>query len=436
MVPPEQLMASSFPIPPEVSAPPVVPPRVVPAILAAPGERHRVMDVLRGIAILGIFIANISAFTMPYLEDRFGSGGEVRAADLQLFDGFVTAFGAGKFRTALAMLFGMGLAILCASALDKGQPWPGKYLKRTLFLALIGCFHGIFLWWGDILFVYALTALVMCFLAQVSREFLIGIFWACAAANFLCGLCLGGFVLLSPGGGGGGEASSFSFWPLGAGDAEAALNSGSLLTIWGYNAALFLFSSVVLGSGSVFLLIGLFALGMVWARDGVLLNPDQFPRARNWTLALGLGVGIPTNLLAIPLSSDPRFLTGAAVWESTFGPMLALGWVMAVAVLVARRGVGQAVILERVGRVALSVYLLQSLLMTTFVYGFKLFGKLPVPALVAIIPAMWAVCILFATLWLRWYRMGPVEWAWRSMIEGKWLPNRRTTSPSESDAAA
>lgn len=133
-------------------------PIVVP--IAAPVEvqdRIAILDVIRGFALIGIFLMNIEFFNRSVGELSDGmpvglSGGNWLASY------FVAYFVAGKFWTIFSLLFGMGFALMLMRAEEKGQDFLKPYFRRLLALATFGVLHYIFIWPGDILFSYAIAA--------------------------------------------------------------------------------------------------------------------------------------------------------------------------------------------------------------------------------------------------------------------------------------
>ena len=130
---------------------------VEPAGPVTSGERIQALDVVRGFALLGIFLMNIEFF------NRATSGiGEGMPAGLTGMDWlaswFVAYFIQGKFWTIFSLLFGMGFAVMLTRAECAERDFLGPYLRRILALAVFGAAHYIFLWSGDILFSYAVAA--------------------------------------------------------------------------------------------------------------------------------------------------------------------------------------------------------------------------------------------------------------------------------------
>jgi uncharacterized membrane protein YeiB len=126
----------------------------------APHQRIVALDVVRGFALLGIFVMNIEWFNRPITE--LGAGMPVGVEGLDHAVGwFVHTFVRAKFWTLFSLLFGMGFAVMLARAQAAGRGFLGPYLRRTVALAVFGLAHGVLLWTGDILLTYASAALVL-----------------------------------------------------------------------------------------------------------------------------------------------------------------------------------------------------------------------------------------------------------------------------------
>lgn len=130
------------------------------------GSRLPLLDVLRGVAILGTLMTNVWIFTGP--------GAEWGALESGMATGPVeSTFGVlanGKFLSLLTILFGVGLAIQYDSAKRRGQPWPGRYRWRALFLFAEGTVHFVLVFAWDVLMGYAVTALLVAWLLTRSER--------------------------------------------------------------------------------------------------------------------------------------------------------------------------------------------------------------------------------------------------------------------------
>ena len=138
--------------------PPAPPPPFAPFVPVAANQRIVALDVVRGFALLGIFLMNIEWFNRPFAA--FNEGIPRDATGLNwLAAWFVNYFVAGKFWTIFSLLFGMGFAVMLVRAERAGRPVIKVYLRRILALAVFGGLHFIYIWEGDILFSYAVGAL-------------------------------------------------------------------------------------------------------------------------------------------------------------------------------------------------------------------------------------------------------------------------------------
>ena len=126
----------------------------------AASDRIHVLDVVRGFALLGIFMMNVEFFNRPLGEIDLGLPAGATGID-HWAGWFVYVFVRGKFWTMFSLLFGMGFAVMLGRAEQAGRAFFGPYVRRTLALAVFGALHAICIWSGDILFSYALAAAVL-----------------------------------------------------------------------------------------------------------------------------------------------------------------------------------------------------------------------------------------------------------------------------------
>jgi len=153
----------------------------------APSQRIEALDVVRGFALLGIFLMNIEFFNRI-----IGSLGDGMPRGLTGLDWwaswFVAYFVQGKFWTIFSLLFGMGFAVMLTRAEQAGRDFKKVYLRRALALAMFGAAHFLLLWEGDILFSYAVAALMLMVVLYVKPKLLIIAIVAVAGLGFIPGL--------------------------------------------------------------------------------------------------------------------------------------------------------------------------------------------------------------------------------------------------------
>ncbi|MGW6891294.1 DUF418 domain-containing protein [Streptomyces sp. PAN_FS17] len=368
------------------------------------GRRLPLLDVLRGVAILGTLMTNVWIFTGP--------GAEWGALESGMATGPVeSTFGVlanGKFLSLLTILFGVGLAIQYDSAKRRGQPWPGRYRWRALFLFAEGTVHFVLVFAWDVLMGYAVTALLVARLLTRSERAQRRVMWWAA------GIHLTLMVLLTAA-----IASS--------GDGDGDTVSGEVVDLYAHGSyldqvAFRLENALALRMEPVltfFLLLFLFLLGVRLFRAGAFGADETGRRLRSRLLAWGIGLGLPLNAAAALVGPDLFLLARYGT-----APLLALGYIGLVGAVVDRvRRPGPLMTgLTSVGRTALSGYVLQNALCVLISYGIGLglaerlddTGPWWVVALWA---TVCAVLMAGSTLWLRRFSTGPLEsvqkWALR-----------------------
>jgi uncharacterized protein len=187
----------------------------LPAASAAPDEpapalapvavRQRIeaLDVVRGFALLGIFLMNIEYFNRPLSTMSEGMPRGLTGADWWA-TWFVNYFVQGKFWTIFSLLFGMGFAVMMVRAERAGREFKRVYLRRVLALAVFGAAHYVFLWEGDILFTYAVAALMLMVVLHGRPRPLLLAIGACVGLGFAAeaffavasGLAIAGLIAL------------------------------------------------------------------------------------------------------------------------------------------------------------------------------------------------------------------------------------------------
>lgn len=400
---------------------------------APPKPRISVLDVVRGVAVMGILMANIAAFSEPIFAREIGPQiGLHYEPSRSMYDALLTALVAGKFRGMLAVMFGIGLMMQYQRREAAGEKWPGSYLRRTIFLLILGLIHALFIWYGDILTAYAIAAGCMMLFAKVGDKTLKWIVIGGLGYGLLVGLfAVLGDYMRSPDSGGADmmkdlmeRAPILKLWLTPAGETQA-YQSGS----YGIQ---FLHRLGIAGMGAFNHLIllpyygALFAFGMLIARSRVWEDKERLAKGVRIGMLVGFGVGLPLNLLSIPMTLSGHGEGASGIVEISFSAVLCLGYLSLLAWL-GMKAPGLMRPFENVGRTALTCYLLTSVLATTiyYSYGFARFGRTTNLEDWFVIFGIWGVLLGFAWVWTRVFEYGPVEWAWRSASLGRKLPFRR-----------
>lgn len=439
---------------PTVDAAPARPGQAAPT---AAQERIAALDVTRGIALLGILLMNIVAMGLPYQATNTPTaiGG---AEGINLATWFVTAtFFEGTMRTLFSALFGAG-AILLVSRLEDRMPGMGPadiYYRRTIGLILLGLLNAyVLLWPGDILYAYGLVGLFLFPLRKVPVRWLLVIAAVLVLARgFHMITVYDEFVDMKERG----EQALV----LEQEGAELTEEQQQALETWAGEIKHFQPSDEILdesietgrsGYGTVFshlagvnwklhgqpiyssfhgdVLLAML-LGMALFKSGIL--PLQASRRTIVTMTLvGYGIGLPLNFYETWIFFSSGFDVSALFrgWITyDIGRLSLAAGHLGVILLVCRSGALPR--LQRacaaVGRMALTNYLLQSVLAAFIFFGFglALFGALERHQLYFVVAGIWAVNIALSLFWLKRFRYGPVEWLWRSFTYLSWQPIRR-----------
>jgi uncharacterized protein len=428
------------------------------------GERISSIDVLRGFALLGILVLNIEDFGVPETQHDIPVGTPIDFFSsphlhLNLFLLLVKwCFFEAKMRGIFSMLFGAGVVLMTERAERRGSggSFADIYLRRNMWLVLFGFMHGVFIWFGDILFDYGLTALL--FLYPLRRLRARALLWTGTVLSLLA--TVGAFAFM-----GGLEDFSMSHqaaaitqrvdrhetisaedkatlqaWkarvdsqtptPQTIRDQVASARGGYWQGVMGRLPAYFgvMFSvhvdmlpddlsAMVIG-------MGLYKLGFFTAE----LSYASYV----WTALIGFGISLPLYVFGILRSyADHFYFLTLEKWVYAFyyvarePGMLAMA---AVIMLVVKSGSLRAPQrwLAAVGKTALSNYLMTSLICQfVFVWGpWKLFGSLDYYQLMYVVFGVWTFNLVFSSVWLRHFEFGPFEWVWRSLTYWKAQPMR------------
>lgn len=372
--------------------------------------RIALLDILRGVAILGTLGTNVWIFSAVGSSDSaLFAGGLPWWNSL---DGFLTTltlfFTNGKFLGLLTILFGVGLEIQYQSARRRGLAWPVRYLWRSVLLFVEGFLHYLLVFEFDILMGYAVAAFVVAFLVGRSEKTIRRAMWVSGGLHVLLFGALSAllFVITVS------NPESLAGGGIFAEGAARVYADGS----W-WDQALFRLDHIAMYRVEPVLIIPmnvfLFLLGARLIRSGAFAPDENGRRTRRKMLRWGILLGVPLNLLYfVPggLSELPvRYL---------FAPILSLGYIGVVGIVLERdwlRWPGAR--LAEIGRMALSCYVLQNVLGSVVFYGwgFGLTGEVGAIGTLAIWAGIGAVLAGFAHLWSRRFAAGPLEGVWKKL---------------------
>ncbi len=400
-------------------------------------ERIEVIDVLRGVAIFGILVVNVLYFFNPWYAP-------ITTADSTTGEHvvkFITnAFFVSKFYTLFSFLFGLGMAIQISRAQSRGVPFLPVYVRRLLVLALFGIAHGVLLWTGDILLMYAVIGFitVMLFRKRSPKTLLVWalIFLILPVLFIAVSAGLIELAKAAPAETGALEQVQAAF---DASREEArseitaateAYTSSSWWVVTQYRISEF-FSLIT--STMLFMVpsvLGMFLLGLRAGKKGwfsnIEANTGLFRRILVWALPIGLilnlfvgATGFEQNKLGIDMFTRMQLAQVTALGIGSV--LLSLSYIAGI-VLLSRSAAGARMLtpLAPVGRMALTNYISHSIVMSTLAYGYGagMFGTTSLVTGFLLAIGLYALQIPVSGWWLRRRRYGPLEWLWRRLTYG------------------
>ena len=407
-----------------------------------PGDRIATLDVVRGVAVMGILVMNIVSFGMPeaaYLNPRAYGGDS--GADLIVYVVNFVLFD-GKMRGLFSFLFGASTLLVIERAEASGASAARIHYARMAWLFVFGVLHLYLIWTGDILNHYALIGMIVFFFKELRPRALIGTAIGLLAAQCLVLAALPAVVgytdreAAKPGAKAevvkrarGFEnafgkpepkkiAAQLKAYRGDFGDAVRERSASGIAPIVG--------AAIIVGVETLAYML----LGMAMLKLGMLRGEWPAARYRRWML-IGFGIGIPAYAAIAWYLVDAGFTAfsvtlGVLALSAPFRPLMIVAWASLIA-LVAR---SRNALLDRIaaaGRMAFTNYLMTSILCSTFFngYGLGYYGYLGRAQLYLIVFAMWALMLVWSKPWLDRYRYGPFEWLWRSLARWSPQPMRR-----------
>ncbi len=393
----------------------------------APATHARLaqVDALRGFALFGILVVNIGVFSSPFYGAGVPDPAYSQPLDLAVRWLIAWLFET-KFYLLFSFLFGYSFTLQMAAAERSQAAFAPRFLRRLAGLALLGLAHAVLFYQGDILLTYALLglALLLCRRMEPRRALRISLWLVVLAASLWA--VMGALSYLDP------VSPEY----------EAQYLADALASIEAYRGTIGATIAQHLKelTGGVWFTVlfvqgpfafAMFLAGYALGRRNALADPWRQPRALWLLCALGLAPGLAGSA-AYAFSTMPA---AGAVWELPglaadllTAPLLSMSY--AAALLLAmrtRRGARLAGWLAPAGRMALSNYLMQSVVCAFLFtgWGLRLFASVLPLAAFAIAVAIFAAQLPLSAWWLRRHAYGPVEWFLRALTIGAWPAWRR-----------
>jgi len=397
-------------------------------IAEASTPRHIILDALRGLALLGICLANFPEFSLYSFLDSSVTGAMPTAGADRIVRYLQYIFIDGKFYTIFSILFGIGFSIILSNAAQKGNNGLKIFYRRMIVLFFIGLFHMVFLWAGDILILYALLGFFLPLFRNVSNKRLLQF-----AALFLT------FPILIDAG------AQFFGWNLAAPAIHTTayfhnmfgitddtfpvwlVEKQSYLDVLWFNiAGSFIRMQEFIEGNRAFKVMGLFLIGLYIGRNKLYMDLGKRQALLKKVRFCSFIIGIPTTMIYAwsAMNGHPWGLTVHSILYTISILPLSLAYITAICLWYnndKKNGIFR--IFAAPGRMALTNYIMQSIFGIILFYGIGLgFGAQTGLIYVELIAVgVFITQILYSFLWLQKLRFGPLEWGWRMLTYGKWM---------------
>lgn len=386
-------------------------------------DRIAVIDFTRGVAVMGILLANLPAFALPeaaYFSPLAWGG----TAPLDIVAWFVTfVLVEGKMRGLFSLLFGASLLLVHDRAAGAGENVAAVQLRRMAVLFVIGCLHLYLVWWGDILAHYALCGTIALALVHLRARWLVALAIAFAGWDLIVAVA-GAAALFASAPGDAvwrGFSDGFGVPPPTHLVAEIAAMRGGFAegVAWRWQHA---FTPLGFLAAVGPQTLSAMLLGMAAYRSGFVTGAWSRAAYRR-TALLGLGVTLPlyaaTATITLHHGFDQRWVyLGSIVIGDVLRLPATLGYAALIVLLFNPAGTWSRRV-TAVGRAAFTNYLGASLIMVLLFNGLAQFGAWPRAILYLLVPPAFALMLLWSAPWLAHHRYGPLEWLWRSAARGK-----------------
>ncbi|MFN0123409.1 MAG: DUF418 domain-containing protein [Blastocatellia bacterium] len=432
--------------------------------IAAPvaeANRIKTIDMLRGVALLGILLMNIPGFSMPnYFSEAWNND----PGNLNFWvNAVITVFFEGKMRALFGMLFGAGVLLFVMKKEQAGHSVHGLFYRRMFWLVLFGLFHAhIILWVGDILYVYGICGMLVYLFRNVKPKYLVLGVPLVAVLGFVAGTLFYQDI----------RAKRIAYVDAVKAQSQNQTLTGAqtnALTTWreietslipnredakkntekmrsDYRTVASYLRPLALKMETQFMpmelpdSVALMLLGLALLKWGFFTG--QWSRQDYRKVAMiGYGVGLPLVSYSVyynflhysTLEANLARMEQVPInWTELIYPFQRIFLVMAhtaALILLYQSGVLQGLFrrLAAVGQMAFTNYIMHSVICTLFFFGYGLnyFGRLEFYQIYYVVLAIWVLQLLLSPVWLRSYLFGPLEWLWRSLTYWRLQPMRR-----------
>jgi uncharacterized protein len=413
-------------------------------------EREIFMDVLRGFAILGIFIANLGSGLSWYSEEANLTGPMLVPGWDHKFTFLHHMFIEGKFYSIFSLLFGWGIALQIKKGIDKGVDAVPTIKRRLMFMLLLGFIH-LMIWPGDIVFFYALLGFLLLPFRKFSNKTLL----ITGGVLILSPILLYGLKMLFPilnfpaeklyqTGDWVNSQLSPQFNDLKSEEEfMAAVKNANWWDVFKSNVAGFFYRyGYLFFISRISKVLGMFLIGYVIGRTDFYKNIVKHKKIISYVIISGFVIGLPANyFLAHYMSTaegdyfqlKEKGLYQTIVYALGVAP-LALAYVGSFMLLFQHAGLKKVIsLIAPVGKMAFSNYVMQSLV-SNFVFlsaGLGFMGQVGPVYYTFLGIGFFIIQIIISTIWLNYFNYGPIEWLWRSATYKKWQLMRKNKNADD-----
>lgn len=419
-------------------------------------ERIEALDILRGIAVLGILLMNIVGFGLPLAYENPAVAGGMDPPNYWAW-AIPTMFFEGTMRGIFSLLFGASIVLLTdrMEQAGAGLRTADIHFRRMLWMMLFGVIHwALLLWIGEILFAYSIGGLLLFAFRKMQPRWMLAISGALLLTSVVSSLLAYQSLAAA-------KSAAFAAQTAQASGAALTDEQKEAITYWGDSVAEFAPPAEALESiievhqvGYIdavilqfpmsyefqwtdlpwwlfFDMMSFMLIGMALLKMGVL-GGGRSVKFYAWMIVGGYAVGIPLNYLEVQLFQSSGFsllgFSQAAITYEISRLAMVVGH-LGLFLMVIRRGWLKMLqrTLAATGQMALTNYIAQTLICTAlfFGFGFGLFNQLERHQLFYIVAAIWALELAWSPIWLKHFRFGPLEWLWRSLTYWERQPLRR-----------
>lgn len=375
------------------------------------------VDALRGFALFGILVVNISAFASPYYG--LGVADPAFGSPLDLAVRFVIALlFETKFYLLFSFLFGYSFTLQMQSAERAGEAFVPRLLRRQAGLWVIGLMHAVLLFYGDILTTYAVLGVVLLWLRNIEEARALRLAKWLVIGTALTWGAAGMLLLLDP----------LALDPA-EGKAAMAAYLGTVSTVIAQNLSELRYVWIGIGLMQGPCALAMFLVGLVAGKRQMFVQLDDYLPLLRRLLVAGLIVGLPGAALygwtTVYLVGTGWELAGLGIGLLT-APLLT-GAYVALAMFAFQRFRRVPNVLAPAGRMALSNYLFQSLVCATlfYAYGFRLMGKVSPLSGLLLALGIFGVQLVLSRWWMARFAYGPLEWLLRAVTIAAWPSLRK-----------